>query len=298
MYAGEKQTAARSVNDRLKAVAKGMPGDPNRNYMAVQRRYAYERLLARMRNTSYADRWVLKGGVLMLALEAPVHRVTLDADFSSRGRAPWSLTAALREIVAASPDREDGMTYALVAEGKDAPRIIREEADRPTARATLVAILHCQRPVEIRFVVDVTNAAMEREPTIRAWTPTVRGFEPLLIPTYSWELVMAEKLHAILTGTEANPRLRDYGDVITLARSGALDPELAGRELAAVFGSRGDALPDLDETVGLSDGFAEKRQWDWEGTLSRTGWTGTMPRSLVDAVAEVRMIAAPLLKPA
>jgi hypothetical protein len=123
----------------------------------------------------------------------------------------------------------------------------------------------------------------------------VRGFEPLLVPTYSWELVMAEKLHAILVGTAANPRLRDYGDVILLARSGAIDPALAAAELAAVFASRGDVPPEPRASVGLSDGFAAKRQKDWAGTLSRTGWAGTMPSSLADAIAEVRMIASPLL---
>jgi hypothetical protein len=295
MFAGDRETAARSVADKLKSVTKGMPGDPNRNAMALQRRYAYERLLARMRNTSYADRWVLKGGVLMLAMDAPIHRVTLDADFSARGKSPWSLTAALREIVSATPEREDGMTYVLVTEGKDAPRIIREEADRPTARATLVATLHCTRPVEIRFVVDVTNAEMDREPTMREWPPTVRGFEPLVVPTYSWELVAAEKLHAILTGTEANPRLRDYGDVIALARSGQMDSVLAAEELAAVFTSRGDALPMIEEAVGLSVAFAARRQKDWEGTLSRTGWADAMPASLAEAISELRMVVSALL---
>ena len=290
-----KQTVAVSVSDRLRAVARKMGGDPNASIQMVHSRYIYERLMARVQGTAFADRWVLKGGVLMLALGSGLHRMTMDADFSVRAGNRLSVTDCLLRICAAPAEPEDGLTYELVTGGRDAPRLIREEARQPTVRARMAATLHCPRPNERRFTVDVTEAELPYAPVMREWQPTLRDFPPLVIPAYPWELVLAEKVHAILTGTLANPRLRDYMDVIALHRSGALDPGASAEWIARVFGTRGPSGPRTSDVPGLSAEFAARRQSDWEGTLGRTGYAGKMPASLDDAISEVRAIAEPLL---
>jgi len=292
-----REAVAVSVNDRLRAVARKMPGDHNLNNQMVTSRYVYERMMARMERTSAAGSWVLKGGVLMLVLpQQGAHRITVDIDWSLRSGTGLSVTGCLDEICAAEPDPEDGMSYALITEGKDAPRVIREDSAQPTVRAKLAAVLHCPRPNERQFVVDVTEAQLPFEPVMREWRPTIRGFEPLLVPSYPWELVFAEKLHAILTGSMANPRLRDYMDVIALSRSGAADPGETAEWIVRVFDVRGDSGRQYEEApVGLSQAFADARQKDWSGTLARTGLAGEMHASLADAIAEVTAIAEPLL---
>jgi hypothetical protein len=254
-----REAVAVQVNDRLKAVARRMPGDPNLNHSFVQARFVYERLLARLQRTAAAGRWVLKGGVLMLTLPQEVHRVTMDVDFSVRDGRGTSFTQILRDACAAEPDLEDGLSFELVTEGKDAPRIIREESDRPTARASLSATLLLPRPNGRKFVVDATEAELAFEPTARDWQPTIKGFPALVVPSCPWELVLAEKLHAILTGSMQNPRLRDYMDVIAIARSGAVDMASAGEFLARVFEVRGPRGGTGLDVPGLSPAFASAR---------------------------------------
>ena len=294
---GAKETAAVSVNDRLRAAARRLDGDANQNMQFVHLRYVCERLMARVGRTSAGGRWVLKGGVLMVTLPQEARRMTIDIDYSLSAGAGLSFTAMLREICAAPAEPEDGLSFSLVTEGRDAPRLIREEASQPTARAKLVSVLHCPRPRELRLTVDVTGAELPFEPAMREWTPTIRGFAPLTVPSYPWEMVFAEKLHAVMTGTMSNPRLRDYMDIIALHRCRAIDPGSATTWIDRVFEARGHAGRQHDDAVGLSRKFAADRQADWTGTLRRTGYAGHMPASLADAITDVRSITDPMLGP-
>jgi len=190
---------------------------------------------------------------------------------------------------------EDGMSYRLVDAGKDAPKIIRDESPHPTVRAHIEATMHCTRPNGRKFMVDVTEAEVAFEPVRREWRPSVRGFEPFDVAAYPWELVLAEKLHSVLTGTIRNPRLRDYMDIIAISRSGVVDLAEAPGLVMRVFAARGDA-DRLDLCGdGLTSAFADARQADWTGTLSRTGYAGQMPAALAAAIAEVMDIAGQLI---
>lgn len=288
-----RNDAARSANDRMKALARAKGGNINANIDFIRRRFAYERLLSRLSAAGYDDRWMLKGGVLMLALETDTHRTTQDIDFTLRGGAELeAVVKALGEICATSPNPEDGMTYSIeMTRAKEVPRIIGEFRDRPTVRVTIQAVLHTERPVPLSFVVDATAAELDHAPVLRRWAATVRGFDAIDIPSYPWEVVVAEKMHAVMTGTERNPRLRDYGDLIALARSGQVDLAGAALEIERVFAVRGDAGRFDPEAAGLSDAFAKARQSDWKGTLAVTGYAGSMPAGLADAIVEVRAFA-------
>ena len=286
--------AARSANDRIKQQARDRGGNINDNVNFLRRRFVFERMLSRVSAAGYADRWMLKGGVLMLALAPDMHRSTQDIDFTlSSGTGELGpVVAALEEICAARSDAEDGMSFRLdVSTPKTMPKIIGEFRDHSTVRASIVATLHCERPVELRFVVDATAAEIEHRPVMRRWEPTVRGFEALEVPSYPWEVVVAEKLHAVMTGTSRNPRLRDYGDLVVLARSGCIDMERAAAEVLRVFAVRGDADSFSLDALGLTPGFAALRQKDWKGTLATTGYTGAVPASLADTINEIAVFA-------
>lgn len=52
----------------------------NKNHQLTLTRYFQERLLFRLSRSEYADRFFLKGGVLIYALEGEASRPTLDLD--------------------------------------------------------------------------------------------------------------------------------------------------------------------------------------------------------------------------
>lgn len=72
---------ARSVQTRLVRHAKALHLDPN----LVLSRYATERLLYRLSRSSHADRFVLKGALLLLVWLGETIRPTRDADLLGFG---------------------------------------------------------------------------------------------------------------------------------------------------------------------------------------------------------------------
>ena len=72
---------AASVRQRLANEAKRV----GRPFQEVFTHFALERFLYRLSRSRFADRFVLKGGLLLRALEGPEGRATRDADFLGRG---------------------------------------------------------------------------------------------------------------------------------------------------------------------------------------------------------------------
>ena len=78
---GDRSGLARSVQVRLARHAKQIGVDPN----LVLTRYAVERFLYRLSRSPYADRFVLKGALLLLAWLGDSLRPTRDADLLGFG---------------------------------------------------------------------------------------------------------------------------------------------------------------------------------------------------------------------
>ena len=68
---------AASILARLKNQADTL----NRPYAEILQYYAMERFLYRLSKTRYADKFILKGGLLFYAWNLPMRRPTKDIDF-------------------------------------------------------------------------------------------------------------------------------------------------------------------------------------------------------------------------
>ena len=290
-----KEYVAKSVSDKLRHTARlqaaSFGWDLNFSAINIQRRYAYERFLARISETPWRDAWMLKGGVLMLAMQE--RRATQDMDFSIRLGNPddiGSVVAAIRDICEAKPLQEDGLEFGFDHGARTAPRALGiETRDNPTVRVHLQAVLKLPRPITVKFMVDATRAEMPHDHVVRTFQPTLRGFDPIVTPCYPWEMVVAEKLHAVMSGTIRNPRIRDYMDILAILRSGHLDLDAAAHNVELVFDARKTDI-DLD-AVGLTQRFARQRQADWVSILRTTGYADTMPKEFTDAMADVDAFA-------
>jgi hypothetical protein len=128
-----------------------------------------------------------------------------------------------------------------------------------TLRATLDNA-RCNLQLDVGFGDAVTPAPEEIEyPTLLDDLPRPR------LRVYPRETVFAEKLEAMQVLGMANTRMKDYFDLLTLAREGAMDAKVLSDAILATFRRRGTALPE-GLPLGLSDEFAgdaaKRRQWD------------------------------------
>ena len=96
-----------SIQTRLVSHAKDIGVDPN----LVLTRYATERILYRLSRSAYADRFVLKGALLMLVWLGETIRPTRDADLLGFGDlSEESLTSIFRDLCVADVE-PDGLRY-------------------------------------------------------------------------------------------------------------------------------------------------------------------------------------------
>lgn len=277
---------AQSVQVRLARHAKAIGVDPN----LVLTRYAIERFLYRLSRSPHAERFVLKGALLILVWLGETLRPTRDADLLGFGELSDD---SLRQIVDDVCDIEveaDGMTF--VPDTVDVEPI-REEDAYGGRRVTLEAHLG---PARLRVQVDVgIGDAITPGPQWLEY-PTLLDLPRPRLRAYPRETVVAEKLHAMVMLGRRNSRMKDYFDVHALLREDALDHALLAQAIASTFERRRTDIPAAVPS-GLSDAFSADAtcQARWAAFLAKNRLQGP---SLAQVVSAIRERLAPALEQA
>ncbi len=265
-----------SIRQRLLDRAKARGED----FQLVLDRYAVERLLYRLSQSTYRDEFVLKGAMLFALWFDQPHRPTRDADFLGFGPPDTDrLDNTIRQLCAM--DADDGLRYdtdSIVVE------VIREEAKYDGLRITLLALLgnaRCTVQWDVGFGDAVTPGPLQASyPTLLDDMPAPQ------LRVYPRQTVFAEKLEAIAQLGIANSRMKDYFDLLTLAREGTMLMADVATAISATFERRG--TPSLiGPPFGLSDEFAQdaQKQSQWQAFLKKNRLQAP---NLEAVVAEIR----------
>ncbi|QDU85601.1 hypothetical protein Pla163_27330 [Planctomycetes bacterium Pla163] len=256
---------ARSVHVRLVRRAQELGVDPNQLIV----RYGIERFLYRLSRSPHSERFVLKGGLLMLARLGETLRPTRDADLLGIGDlSDEALGLLVRDICEAEVE-PDGVTLdpdSVALAG------IREQNSYGGRRITLDGRLGNAR---LRLQIDVGIGDVVTPEPDRLDYPTILELPAPRLYAYPRESVVAEKLHAIVHLGAANTRMKDYFDLFALAKEGAIDLERLARAVAATFVRRSTRLPD-GVPSGLTDTFADEPS-------KRAMWRAFLDRSRLEA---------------
>ena len=251
--AKELKNIGASVRARLLQVSK----TSGQTFDLVLTRFALERLLFRLSQSPHADRFVLKGAMLMMSWFDDPHRGTRDLDllgFGDPGAEP--MLATFREILA--QEAADGVEFDV-----DALRVdrIREEVEYGGLRLRTTAAIGGAR---ISLTIDIGfGDAVEPGPEELDY-PSMLDFPMPRLRGYARETVIAEKFQAMVALGRANSRMKDFYDIWILSRSFNFDDERLPRAIAATFTRRGTAIPQ-DLPDALTPAFAQdaqkQRQW-------------------------------------
>ena len=178
--------------------------------------YALECFLDRLVHSKFADTFILKGGVLLAALDA--RRPTRDIDFAARAieNTTERVLSAVQTIAAIS--LEDGMEFD--SNGATA-ETIREEDSYSGIRVTLGGTL--SRAV-IRFHVDVNvGDPIWPGPQQISIPRLIDGM--IVVRGYPLEMVLAEKIVTALERGTVNTRWRDFVDIYVLTGRYAINSQ-------------------------------------------------------------------------
>lgn len=280
---GARQGIARSVQVRLARHAREIGVDPN----FVLTRYAVERFLYRLSRSAHAEKFVLKGALLLLVWLGETLRPTRDADLLGFGElSDDALVKIFREVCAVEVE-PDAATF-LPDTVRVAP--IREEDAYGGRRVTLQA-----RVGAARLTVQVDIGIGDAVTPAPEWLeyPSLLNLPRPRLRVYPRETVLAEKLHAMVYLGVRTSRMKDYFDVRALLREEKMDTGLLARAIAATFQRRRTALPE-DIPAALGDGFASDaaKQAQWRGFLRKNRIDAP---ALEEVVVDIRArLAAPL----
>jgi hypothetical protein len=274
-----RDTMAGRVYLDLQALAR-RNGRPTQELLVL---YVLERFLFRLSRSDYRDRLVLKGGMLLAALDS--RRPTADIDFLANAVANdvETIAGVVRSICATTVD--DGAAY---------------EPDRLTARIIRDAELYAGVRMAVPARVDRARTALRVD--VNVGDPVTPGpvevdYPGLLEGSFSLlgyplPTVIAEKVVTMIDRGTATTRERDFADVALLSRR---HPVEAAELLAAVRATaehRGSALRPL---AGWLDALGPARQASWSAYVARSGLADLLPADYSEAIATVAEFVDPLL---
>ncbi|KPF95493.1 hypothetical protein IP86_19035 [Rhodopseudomonas sp. AAP120] len=278
--AKEIKNIGASVRARLLQVAKAS----GQSFDLVLTRFALERLLFRLSQSPHADRFVLKGAMLMMSWFEDPHRGTRDLDLLGFGDPePEAMLATFRDILALSDD--DGVEFDV-----DALRVdrIREELEYGGLRLRTTASISGAR---INLTIDIGfGDAMEPGAEVVDY-PSMLEFPAPRLRAYARETVIAEKFQAMVALGRANSRMKDFYDIWILSKSFDFASDRLTRAIAATFARRETAIP-VNLPDALTPAFArdEQKQRQWNAFVRDVS---ANPGSLEDVVASLAEFLMP-----
>lgn len=198
--------------------------------------YVLERLLFRLSNSRFSDRFVLKGAMLLATWLPDFHRVTRDLDLLGYGSSvPEEVAEIFREV--AGIKCADGVEFDV--EGIRVERI-REEQEYGGLRLRTTAMLSDAR---IPVIVDIGFGDAVAPGLEDIEYPVLLDFPIPKIRAYAPETVVAEKFQAMVALGRVNSRMKDFYDIWMLSRTFDFNRESLAQAIAATFHRRETEIP-------------------------------------------------------
>jgi predicted nucleotidyltransferase component of viral defense system len=278
--AKEIKNVGASVRARLLQFSKAR----GQTFELVLTRFAFERLLFRLSRSRYADRFVLKGAMLMMTWFNDPHRGTRDLDLLGFGEPdPEAMLTAFRDILRKPGD--DGVVFDVNALRIDR---IREEQEYGGLRLRTAASISGAR---ISLTIDIGfGDAMEPGAELLDY-PSMLDFPAPRLRAYARETVVAEKFQAMVALGRVNSRMKDFYDIWILSRSFEFTDDRLARAIAATFARRDTPVPTVLPDA-LTPAFAadEQKQRQWKAFVEDLAQN---PGDLASVVADLGQFLMP-----
>jgi len=243
-----------SIKEKLKNVAKreGKPFD----YLLTL--YLIERFLYRLSISRYADKFVLKGGVLLYTILDEKARATKDVDMLARelNNSLEDFSDILREICMMESD--DALFFDVETLSTER---IKEDAAYEGVRVKISAFLDRTKKV---LQMDIGFGDIVVPGAVRMEYPSLLEMEQPVIQAYSIESVIAEKFEAMIFLAEFNSRMKDFYDICSLANLYDFEGAVLQSAITSTFMQRKTKL--LVEPAIFTEEYKvseeKNRQWD------------------------------------
>ena len=245
---------AMSLKAKIRNIAKAR----NIPAQVILQNYMFERLLVRLAQSEYREKFVLKGGMLVAAIVGLDNRATMDLDTTLKNLplTPEAIRAALEQICAIPSDDQVSFTVGSISPIREDDIYggyrVMLDARYDTILAPLSIDVSTGDVITPRAVEFSFNEIFDDSKSFRLWA-------------YNIETVLAEKGETILRRTVFNTRPRDFYDAYILATTQKYDKALFRQAMTATARHRGtaDQIVDVDGILAdITESTALRSMWE------------------------------------
>lgn len=232
----------------------------NTEFNALLKRYLQERFLYRLSESKYKNNFILKGGLLLITIDIPSSRPTLDIDFLAKNINKEKIEFYFQEIC--KINTTDGIKFD---ENSVKTEEIIKEGDYKGIRVKIKAYFHTSQ-TDISIDVGLGDIVLnQREITF----PCILSDKAPVLNAYSLETIVAEKLEAMAKLLYANSRMKDFYDVYTILNTGNINLDNLKEAIQLTFSNRGTDIKNLN-TIFANDFYKEEiKQKQWAAFLKK-----------------------------
>ncbi|MBI2435752.1 MAG: nucleotidyl transferase AbiEii/AbiGii toxin family protein, partial [Candidatus Hydrogenedentes bacterium] len=250
--------------------------------------YVIERFIYRLSKRDCADRFILKGALLLSAWNMPMSRPTKDIDLLGKiGNNQETIVAAVKAICGQDVVA-DGLTFD--AKSVTATRIT-EGAEYKGLRVRFQGSLgNARTPLQ----VDIGFGDVVSPGPCRISYPTLLDFPSPSMSGYSMESVSAEKFQAMVKLGVLNSRMKDFYDIWALSRAFDFSGVTLATAISATFDARNTSLPDEPTVFQESFALDTGKEIQWQAFLKRNN-LGYSSTSFVEVAAAIKEFLKPIV---
>jgi hypothetical protein len=253
-------------------------------------RYGVERLLYRLAQSPYNNRFVLKGATLFAVWTGERYRPTRDLDLLGYGDNSADGLSNLLASLCILDVEPDGLIFEPASIQVTQ---IREAEEYPGQRIRLKAFLG---KAEVSLQIDIGFGDVITPKADEIIYPTILGFPAPKLKAYPRETVIAEKLQAMTELGMINNRIKDFYDLWVMSKKFTFQGQLLVQAIHSTFQQRQTEIIQLPPTA-LTPEFGEDPDKInlWRAFLRRNRLE-TVQVELADVLNELEAFLLPPLR--
>jgi hypothetical protein len=276
---------AASVRQRLLNKAR----ETNRSFSELVQYFAMERFLYRLSKSAYADKFILKGALMLAVWEAPFARPTMDIDMLGMIDNRMDVIVDMIRNVCRQEVEFDGIIF----DGDSVSGVrITEDADYEGVRIKLRCRLDTVR-ISMQIDIGFGDVVVPKAKTIIY--PSILDLPKPHLIGYSRESTVAEKFEAMVKLGILNSRMKDFFDIWFLSRQSDFVGKTLEKAIKTTFSIRSTDIPSVPTafTPGFSMDPIKDAQWK---AFIRKNRLINIPKDFHKIVADVTMFLRPVVE--
>jgi len=255
---------AKNLPASIPARLKNLADKDNVDFNFLLLRYLQERLIARVAISKYSDKFLLKGGLLLVSFDVEKARPTRDIDFLALGiqNQPEVLRSIFSEI--ATGELSDRVKFTPDSIKVD---LIGELAEYNGLRIKIEGRIGTTKNV---IQVDVGFGDIVKPEPASMDYPTMLSDDKVTVLAYSKESIIAEKFEAIVKLGDFNSRMKDFYDIVFLSNHFDFDEAVLAEAIERTFTQRQTPVADANKLLESGVGKPADFEKFWEAFRKRT----------------------------